>query len=63
MGEFLLDLLLPETDRGAITQWIVMSLVWVLVFWVLRRQRREYRLFAVGLAMANLAWFAARTVH
>ena len=63
MGDLLVDLLLPRTDRGAITQWIVMGLLWSAVFVATRRLRREYRLFLYGVAMINLAWFAARTVH
>ncbi len=63
MGDLLLDLLLPETDRGAVTQWIVMGVVWVCVLLATRGWRREHRLFLMGLAVANLAWFAARTVH
>jgi len=63
MGELVLDLLLPETDRGAVTQWIVMGVVWAVVLVATRRCRREYRLFVVGLAVVNVAWFAARTVH
>lgn len=63
MREALLDLLLPETDRGATTQWLVAGVVWMAIFVSTREWRREYRLFLVGLAMVNLAWFAARTVH
>jgi hypothetical protein len=61
--DLLLDLLLPETDRGAVTQWIVMGVVWLVVLVSTRRWRREYRQFLVGLAIVNLAWFAVRTVH
>lgn len=63
MGELVLDLLLPETDRGAVTQWIVMAVVWAVVFVLARGCRREHLLFLGGLAMTNLAWFAVRTVH
>ena len=63
MDELLLDLLLPETDRAAIVQWVVMAIVWTLVFAGTRRWRREYRVFLVGLAVINLAWFAVRTAH
>ena len=63
MGELLLDLLLPETDRGAVTQWVVMGIVWLTVMGTTRHWRHEYRLFLLGLAMVNLAWFAVRTVH
>lgn len=63
MRDLLLDLLLPRTDRAAITQWIVMGIVWAIAVVATWRWRKEYRLFVYGLAMANLAWFAARTVH
>ena len=63
MRDLLLDLLLPTTDRAAVIQWIVMGVVWTVVIAATWRWRREYRLFVYGLAMTNLAWFAARTVH
>ena len=63
MRELLIDLLLPKTDRGAVTQWIVMAVVWVAALVLSRNMRREYRLFIAGLIMLNIAWFAARTVH
>lgn len=63
MPDVLLDLLLPTTDRAAIIQWIVMGVVWSVAIVASWRCRREYRLFIYGLAMMNLAWFAARTVH
>lgn len=63
MRELILDFLLPETDRGAVTQWIVMGAVWVVVLLWSLRWRREYRLFVVGLATINAAWFAARAIH
>lgn len=63
MGELIRDFLLPETDRGAVTQWIVMAGIWLVVLAWSLRWRPEYRLFALGLATANAAWFAARTIH
>jgi hypothetical protein len=63
VGELLRDLALPETDRGAVTQWVVMGAVWIVVLAWSLRWRREYRLFALGLATVNAAWFAARTIH
>lgn len=63
MGELLRDFLLPETDRGAVTQWIVMGVLWAVVLLWSLRWRQEYRLFALGLATINAAWFAARTIH
>ena len=47
MGELIRDLLLPETDRGAVTQWIVMALLWSLVLFGTRHLRQEYRVFLV----------------
>ncbi len=63
MGEFLLDLLLPKTDRVVAIQWAIMTPFWLLTFWLTRRQPKDIRTFIYGLAMLNLAWFAARTVH
>lgn len=63
MRELLLDLALPETDRGVAIQWIVMACVWAVVIPLTWRQDRDIRHFVWGLAMLNLAWFAARTVH
>lgn len=63
MRELLLDLALPETDRGAVTQIVVMAVVWAVVLWWARRWRHEYRLFVIGLAVLNAAWFGARAIH
>lgn len=61
--DFFVDLLLPETDRAVGVQWIVMSVVWATALITTRRQSRDVRTFVLGLAMLNLAWFAARTIH
>lgn len=61
--DFVVDLLLPETDRTVAIQWIVMTLFWTAVFVAARHQSRDLRTFLFGLAMVNLAWFAARTIH
>jgi len=65
MRNFILELALPRTNAGVYGQTIVMAVVWVLVISVvvLVRARSEYRTFAIGLAVVNFAWFAARTVH
>ncbi len=63
MRELFLDLLLPETDQGAVIQWVVMAVFWLVVAYLTRRWRQEHRLFVGGLAMLNIAWFAARTLH
>jgi len=65
MRNFILELALPRTDAGVYAQTIVMAAVWAVVITtvVLTRSRTEYRTFAIGLAVINFAWFAARTVH
>lgn len=63
MPEFLLDLLLPKTDRVVAIQWLVMTPFWLVTNFAVRKQSTDVRLFVAGLAMLNLAWFAARTVH
>lgn len=63
MSDVIHDLLLPETDRGAITQWVIAGLVWTVVLIVTRGWRREYRVFRAGLAVITFAWFVVRTVH
>ncbi len=63
MREFLLDLALPETDRVVAIQWIVMAVVWTVALIAVRNRDRDIRHFVLGLAVFNLAWFAARTVH
>lgn len=63
MRELLLDLLLPETDRGAVIQIVVAAVFWtVMILWSLR-WRSEYRLFVIGLAVLTFAWFGARAIH
>ena len=63
MREFFLDLALPETDRAVAIQWIVMACVWAVAIPLSWRLERDLRHFVWGLAMLNLAWFSARTVH
>ena len=63
VGEFLLDLLLPKTDQGVFIQWGVAALVWPVVLFFARNASKDVRTFVIGLAVLNLAWFAARTVH
>ena len=63
MREALLDLLLPETDRGATIQIAVAAVFWtVMIAWSLR-WRHEYRTFVIGLAVITFAWFGARAIH
>lgn len=63
MNELLLDLVLPETDRGVAIQWLVMMPVWLAAVVLVRRQPREVKQFVWGLVMLNLGWFAARSIH
>jgi len=63
MRDFVLDLLLPRTDRAVGIQFIVMAVVWALVLPWSFRWRREYRTFVIGLALVNIAWFGARAIH
>jgi hypothetical protein len=61
--DFLVDLLLPASDGAVAVQWAVMVPFWIVVLTATRRRSRDIRTFVLGLAMANLAWFAARTIH
>lgn len=61
--DFVIDLLLPKTDRIVAIQWVVCGLFWPLPLLWARKQDRDIKHFVWGLAMMNLAWFAARTVH
>lgn len=63
VGDFLLDLALPRTDRVVFIQWIVMAIFWAAVFIGTRNRNKDIRQFLIGIAMLNLAWFAFRTVH
>lgn len=60
---FVIDLLLPKTDRMVFIQWGVCAAFWLPIIFFTRKLDRDYRHFIWGLAMVNLAWFAARTVH
>lgn len=63
MSEFLLDVFLPKTDRIVLIQTIVMAGFWAIVIPLTWRKDRDIRHFVWGLAMLNVAWFAARTIH
>lgn len=63
LTEFFLDIVLPKTDRVVFIQWIVAAIFWPPVLWLTRKLDRDIRHFIYGLAMMNLALFAARTVH
>jgi len=61
--QFLLDIVLPRTDRAVFIQWALAVPFWIGVAIAIRRQSKDVKTFAVGLAVLNLAWFAVRTVH
>jgi len=63
LTDAVLNVLLPSTDRVVFIQWAVCALFWPLPLWWASRQERDKKHFIYGLAMANLAWFAIRTVH
>ncbi len=62
---FFLDIVLPRTDRIVFIQWAIMTPFWIITLIVVYRRTpvKEYRQFAVGLAIMNLAWFCARMIH
>jgi hypothetical protein len=63
MGDFLLDLVLPKTDRTVYIQWVVAAVFWATTIFAARNWHKEGRTFVLGLAIITFAWFAARTVH
>ena len=56
-------MLLPRTDAGAKTQWIVAAVFWTAVMVAARRWSKDARLFLWGLATVNIAWFLIRMAH
>ena len=63
MGELLLDIALPKTDQGVFIQWAIAAAVWPVALFFVRKASKDVRTFVIGLAVLNLAWFAARTIH
>lgn len=61
--ELLLDLALPETDRGVFIQWAIAAVFWTVVVFATRKVNKDVRLFLYGIAMLNVAWFGFRTIH
>ena len=63
MGDFLLDLALPKTDRAVFIQVGIAVLFWGLALIAVRHRRKELRQLILGLAIMTMAWFAFRTIH
>lgn len=63
MRQQILDILLPPTDRMVAIQSIVMTIFWFVTIIAVRHRSKDIRTFIFGLAMINLAWFAARLIH
>lgn len=62
VGDFLIELALPSSDRAVLIQ--VLVVVPVFGWWIWRvRRNKDLRLLASGVAVFTLAWFALRTVH
>jgi hypothetical protein len=58
----MLDVLLPRTDAGVLTQFIVVITTFTLtVFWL--RRQPEWRIFATGLGVLTLGLMAVRAIH
>ena len=60
--DFLLDLALPSTDAGAITQAVIALVILAAAYWFVRKQP-EARIFVIGLAVLSLSLMALRAVH
>lgn len=63
MGDLVLDLLLPPTDRAVAIQWMVMVPLWLFAVVATWRWARDPRHLVWGLITMNLAWFALRAAH
>lgn len=58
----MIDLLLPRTDAGALSQAVTAAVVYMAALVSVRRNR-DLMWFVGGLASLTFAWFALRTVH
>ncbi len=58
----MVELLLPRTDAGALTQAVTAAVVYTGLVVAVRRNR-ELMWFVGGLASLTFAFFAVRTVH
>lgn len=62
-GDFFLDIVLPETDRGVFQQWGVMMPIWIIAIFLVRKKDRDIKHFVWGVCLLNFAWFMARMIH
>ena len=62
-SEFLLDIVLPKTDRIVGIQWAIMGPIWLFAIGYSWQTERDVRHFIWGLCMINFAWFMARMIH
>jgi hypothetical protein len=62
VGDFLLDLALPSSDRAVLVQLVVAVPIFAWWIWRVRANKDQY-LLAGGVAVFTFAWFALGTVH
>ena len=62
MGDLLIDLVLPRTDRAALIQLLVVLPIFALWIWRSRHDK-DHLLLACGVSLFTLSWFALRTLH
>ena len=58
----MLDILLPETDGGAASQFLVLILITILAL-VMTRQNRDLRILILGVAVLLAGLLAVRAIH
>lgn len=63
MKEFLLDVLLPRTDRMVAIQWMIAIPLWIAAVVMTRKIDRDLKHFVWGVCLMNLAWFSIRAAH
>lgn len=57
-----MDILVPGTDAGALTQ-IVVVVIAVAATLLIVRRRAEARLLVLGVGLLVLGWMALRSLH
>lgn len=62
-SEFLLDIVLPKTDRIVAIQWAIMGPLWLFVIGLSWQYERDIRHFMWGLCLITFSWFMARMIH